>query len=275
MPGRAWCATAGGVPHSRSPRSLAAAAAEAGERTASRGEPAAGRFAAGSEDERAPTAFGLAHNCSQGEPAVTFHLNIANVGAGAGGAIDDVHAVWVEDAANPAWSNGAVLPPLPPGATVAREVTLLGLASPAQMAGHHGFTITVNRGRKHCRRVVREQLDHSGGSIFRLRILRPAGESRYRGVDARRAARGPVAVRDRSAPDCVSAGPGQYYEHGQQGRAHPARGQRRGIRLLSSACPPASWCWCGTIPFPTQSTVSAFTEAAARWLRRSLSPTFG
>ena len=91
--------------------------------------------------------FGLSHNCSQGESAITFHLNVTNIGAGIAGAINDSHAVRVADVANPAWSSGATLPAVPPGATVARDVTLLGLALPAQMAGHHSFTIVVDGNR--------------------------------------------------------------------------------------------------------------------------------
>ncbi len=88
--------------------------------------------------------FQLANPCSEGETAITFRLTVTNIGSAPSPAVNDVHAVWVADSLNPAWSAGAPLPSLAAGASAPVAVTLLGLKNPAQMAGRHVFNATIN-----------------------------------------------------------------------------------------------------------------------------------
>src|SRR5579884_539147 len=88
--------------------------------------------------------YKLAPNCSPGETAIVFYLTIHNIGQGASAAINDYHAVWVQDNANPSWSNGSMLPAIPSWGTANVTVGLVGLKSQDAMAGHHQFTVTVN-----------------------------------------------------------------------------------------------------------------------------------
>ncbi|HJT16724.1 MAG TPA: hypothetical protein VJ853_05030 [Thermoanaerobaculia bacterium] len=88
--------------------------------------------------------YGINPNCSAGEVAIVFHLAIRNLGQGTSAAINDSHAVWVQDNANPSWAGGATLPAIPASGGVVVNVPLLGLKSQDAMAGHHQFTATVN-----------------------------------------------------------------------------------------------------------------------------------
>lgn len=86
----------------------------------------------------------VATSCGPDKPAITFTLLAQNVGSAASMAINDPHAVFVQDNANPGWAAGATLPALPPGGNAKVTVTLPGLKAAGSMSGHHVFTATAN-----------------------------------------------------------------------------------------------------------------------------------
>src|SRR5579859_2787816 len=91
--------------------------------------------------------YTFAPNCSPGETAIVFRLTIHNIGQGASTAINNYHAVWVQDNANPSWSGGSMLPAIPSWGSASVTVGLVGLKSQSAMAGHHQFTAIVNGAR--------------------------------------------------------------------------------------------------------------------------------
>ena len=94
------------------------------------------------------TPYQLANPCAPGESAITFRLTVTNRGAAPSPAINDLHAVWVEDTVNPAWSGGSTLPAIPPGGSVAVAVGLVGLKDLSKMTTRHMFSATVNGAHK-------------------------------------------------------------------------------------------------------------------------------
>jgi hypothetical protein len=84
----------------------------------------------------------LASPCAWGEVAITFRLTVRNYGTGASPAINDYHALWVQDSANPAWAGGMTLPAIPVNNGIAVDVPLVGLKNTNAMQGHHVFNAT-------------------------------------------------------------------------------------------------------------------------------------
>jgi hypothetical protein len=84
----------------------------------------------------------LANPCAPGEGAITFRLIVRNAGNAASPAINDSHAIWVQDTANPAWAGGTTLPAIKAGDSPGVYVPLVGLKDPDQMQGHHVFNVT-------------------------------------------------------------------------------------------------------------------------------------
>jgi hypothetical protein len=87
----------------------------------------------------------LANPCAPGEAAITFRLIVRNAGTALSPAINDSHAIWVQDAANPAWAGGATLPAIKAGDSPGVYVPLVGLKDPNQMQGHHVFNVTFEK----------------------------------------------------------------------------------------------------------------------------------
>jgi hypothetical protein len=87
----------------------------------------------------------LANPCAPGEAAITFRLLVRNAGTAASPAINDSHAIWVQDSTNPAWAGGATLPAIKAGDSPGVYVPLVGLKDPNQMQGHHVFTVTFEK----------------------------------------------------------------------------------------------------------------------------------
>ena len=88
--------------------------------------------------------YTLANPCGAGESAIAFRLAIHNIGPGASTAVNDVHAIWVQDSANAGWAAGAPLPAIAASGTGSAIVVLLGLKNPDNMAGHHVFNVMIN-----------------------------------------------------------------------------------------------------------------------------------
>src|ERR1700680_3053232 len=84
----------------------------------------------------------LAKPCAWGEVAITFRLTVRNYGNGASPAVNDIHALWVQDSASAAWAGGATLPAVPSNNGLAVDRPLVGLKNPNDMAGHHVFNVT-------------------------------------------------------------------------------------------------------------------------------------
>jgi hypothetical protein len=89
--------------------------------------------------------YGLANPCAPGEAAITFNLLVRNYGTAPSPPINDYHAIWVQDAANPAWAGGTTLPAINAGDSPGVHVTLVGLKDPNQMQGHHVFNVTFEK----------------------------------------------------------------------------------------------------------------------------------
>lgn len=87
----------------------------------------------------------LAAKCVTGQPAITFHLSINNIGDGASPAVADIHSVWVADALNPLIGGGAALPAIAAHQSIVVDVPVAASATPTLLNGHHVFNVTVNR----------------------------------------------------------------------------------------------------------------------------------
>ena len=86
----------------------------------------------------------LAAQCVSGQPVITFHLSINNVGDGPAPAIPDVHGIWVADNANPTISGGVALPTIAAHTGKNLDVVVNAPTPASLLQGHHTFTATVN-----------------------------------------------------------------------------------------------------------------------------------
>ena len=84
----------------------------------------------------------LQNPCGAGEPAIVFRLLVNNWGTAASPAMNDYHAIWIQDAANPGWAGGMTLPAIKINNNVGVNVPLVALNDPNQMQGHHVFNVT-------------------------------------------------------------------------------------------------------------------------------------
>ncbi|MBV8366942.1 MAG: hypothetical protein JO194_10665 [Candidatus Eremiobacteraeota bacterium] len=87
----------------------------------------------------------LVNPCSPGEAAIVFRILVRNAGTGASAAINDYHAVWIQDVANPSWSGGMTLPAIKAGDSPAVDVPLVALKDTDKMQGHHNFKVTFEQ----------------------------------------------------------------------------------------------------------------------------------
>jgi hypothetical protein len=89
--------------------------------------------------------YTLLPTCAPGLNAIVFHILVRNIGVAAAAPIANVHAVWVEDIAKPAWAGGAPIPAaIAPKADLLVDVKLGALSPPSTMWGAHTFKVVVN-----------------------------------------------------------------------------------------------------------------------------------
>lgn len=87
----------------------------------------------------------LENPCASGEVALTFRVMVRNAGNGVSPAMNDYHAIWVQDDSNPAWAGGMTLPAIKPGDSPEVDVPLVALNDWHKMQGHHVFKVTFEK----------------------------------------------------------------------------------------------------------------------------------